>query len=145
MDAFNQGLMDIFTIWIYAKYGFKSKTRRNWMNQVGLILFFIGGVMESGHDYLLQQFKKPENKGKLYMEGFAKYMVYPNYSGFILWRIGQSLLGNNIFYSLAISTIWYSSFIFGSIPEKENYMKCKYGQQYEEYLATTTKLIPGVY
>ena len=115
------------------------------MNNIGLIFFFLGGIMESVHDYLLKQFKTPENKGKLYMEGFAKYIVYPNYSGFILWRIGQSLLGNNIFYSSTITVIWYLSFIFGSIPEKEYYMKSKYGQQYEQYLAKTNKLIPAIY
>eukprot|EP01084_Bolivina_argentea_P240187 403578_1 len=143
-----EGFTDIATIWAYAKYGDKKSTfnlSKKWMNIVGLLLFFFGGIMESGHDYLLTQFKTPTNKGKVYVDGFAKYITYPNYAGYILWRTGQALLSNNIIFSAGMSSFWFSFFAFLSIPDKEQYLITKYGAQYEQYIAKTSKLIPGVY
>eukprot|EP01083_Nonionella_stella_P087784 244347_1 len=139
-------LTDIGTISAYAKYKNNNIGSQKWMNSIRLVLFGVGTVMESGHDFLLAQFKASiSNKGKIFTQGFSQYIAYPNYSGYCLWRTGHALLSGNILYASMISGFFYSMFIFGSIPEKEEYLVTKYGTQYQTYIDNTDKLIPGLY
>ena len=116
------------------------------MTIVGLVLFGIGSILETGHDILLKRFKSnPSNKGKFYDQGFAKYIAYPNYAGYILFRSGQGMLSNNILYSSCWSLYQYYFFAGNSINSKEEYLLEKYGEQYKEYIAKTPRLIPGIY
>ena len=92
-----EGVYDIFSIWIYSRYGYKNGNIKKYMTIAGLVLFGIGSILETGHDILLKRFKSnPSNKGKFYDQGFAKYIAYPNYAGYILFRSGQGILSNNI-------------------------------------------------
>eukprot|EP01083_Nonionella_stella_P276431 939278_1 len=85
-------LADIGTMTVYAKYKNNNIGSQKWMNAIGLVLFAVGTVMESGHDFLLAQFKASiGNKGKIFTQGFAQYIAYPNYSGYSLWRTGHAL------------------------------------------------------
>eukprot|EP01083_Nonionella_stella_P151138 482557_1 len=137
---------DLLTIRMYAHSRTKSADTQKWMNRIGLLLFCVGSFMESGHDFMLARFKSlPSSKGKIFTEGFAKYIAYPNYSGYCVWRTGQALLSGNIIYSSIVSAVWYSSFIFSGIPEKEAYLLKKYGLQYQKYIKNRSKLIPGIY
>eukprot|EP01083_Nonionella_stella_P151137 482553_1 len=137
---------DICTIWAYGRYKTKNVASKQWMNMIGLLLFVFGCAMETGHDVLLSRFKSSvSNKGKIFTDGFAKYVAYPNYSGYCVWRTGQALLSGNIIYSSIVSAVWYSSFIFSGIPEKEAYLLKKYGLQYQKYIKNRSKLIPGIY
>eukprot|EP01084_Bolivina_argentea_P271176 461309_1 len=113
---------------------------------VGILLYFIGCIMETGHDWFKYNFKQnAKNNGKLYNEKFATYLIYPNYCGFWLWHTGKSMLTNHWYFILIISVMQFMQFVKGAIPKARQYCLKKYGKKYEIYSQNTYKMIPFVY
>ena len=84
-------------------------------------------------------------KGKLYTKGLFKYAININYFGFLLRYFGMALITGTVYAVIYILIIFVPLFIFSEIPSKANYMKHKYGEQWETYEKNTKKLIPGVW
>ena len=60
-------------------------------------IFILGCILNSGGEILRNNWKKkPENKGKIYTQGFFKYSRHINYFGDILWVIAYALITKNV-------------------------------------------------
>ena len=136
-------VIDALSIYFTAKNTTKMETN---LDYIAMIIFALGCVLETGHDFLKLQFKNnPDNNGKLYTSGFAKYMIFPNYCGFWLWHTGRALLSHNMYFTTIISAMQFWQFQIIGIPKATEYATKKYGQQYIDYRANTYKMIPFIY
>lgn len=111
----------------------------------GIILFVVGSVMNTGGEILRNQWKKnPDNKGKIYTEGFFKYSRHINYFGDMLWVIAYAIITRNWF-AVSIPIFLVCLFAFYNAPKLDKYLKEKYGKGYEDYANRTKMLIPFIY
>lgn len=77
------------------------------IDYLGILIFIIGFVFETGGDYQLATFKKnPNNKGKVLSTGFWKYTRHPNYFG------DSAVWWSFAFFSISAGSYWT---IIGSI------------------------------
>jgi steroid 5-alpha reductase family enzyme len=52
------------------------------LDAIGFFVWLVGFIFEAGGDYQLARFKaNPQNKGKVFDQGFWKYTRHPNYFG----------------------------------------------------------------
>lgn len=110
-----------------------------------IALFIIGCVLNSGGELLRNQWKKnPANNGKIYTKGFFKYARHINYFGDLLWVIAYALITKNI-WSVTIPIFLFCFFAFYNAPKLDDYLKEKYGADYDAYAQRTKMLIPFIY
>lgn len=110
-----------------------------------IALFIVGCVLNSGGEILRDQWKmNPENKGKIYTGGFFKYSRHINYFGDLLWVTAYAIVTKN-WYAAAIPIFLFCFFAFYNAPKLDEYLKEKYGEDYDEYARKTKMLIPLVY
>jgi len=115
----------------------------NLTDTIATSLYAIGSIFETGHDYLRTVWKQdPANAGKPYMEGFAKFVVHPNYFGYLLVRSGICLISGNPYITAIFPSLMAADLIISAIPGLQQHNKKKYGKPYEDYLAKTWNLIP---
>lgn len=108
-------------------------------------LFLIGCIINSGSEILRNNWKKQaENNGKIYTQGLFKYARHINYFGDILWVIAYALMTRNWF-SITIPIFLFCFFAFYNSPKLDNYLKNKYGNEYDEYAKRTKMLIPYIF
>lgn len=112
---------------------------------LAIALFIGGSVLNSGGEILRDQWKQhPDNKGKIYTEGFFKYSRHINYFGDLLWVIAYAMMTRN-WYSISIPIFLFCFFAFFNAPKLDQYLKKKYGKDYDEYAKKTKMFIPFVY
>lgn len=112
---------------------------------LGIILFVVGSVLNTGGEILRNQWKKdPNNKGKIYTEGFFKYSRHINYFGDVLWVTAYAMITRN-WYAVSIPVFLFCSFAFYNAPKLDKYLKEKYGEGYDNYASKTKMLIPFIY
>ncbi len=88
--------------------------------------------------------RRPENTGRLYTGGLFSWSMHVNYFGDILWCVGMALIaGRGI--ALIIPALMTAMFVWIHIPRLDAHLAGKYGEQFDRYRRTTSKLIPGVY
>ena len=110
-----------------------------------ILLFAAGCILNSGGEILRHRWKmKPENEGKIYTGGFFKYSRHINYFGDMLWVTGYALITKNWF-AISIPIFLFCFFAFYNAPKLDNYLKNKYGKDYEEYARKTKMFIPFLY
>jgi protein-S-isoprenylcysteine O-methyltransferase Ste14 len=112
---------------------------------IGATLFIMGTLVEIISNVQLQRFNSDAtNQGKLYRGGMFSVVIHPNYLGYILWRSSLPLMTG--FPVLAgISILLHSAqFYFHAHPPFHRYMSAKYGQAWEDYIATRKKIFPVV-
>jgi len=115
------------------------------LDHFAIALFVLGCVLNSGSEILRDIWKqKPENKGKIYTQGFFKYSRHINYLGDILWVIAYALISKNRF-AIIIPVVVFGFFAFFNAPKLDKYLKAKYGKGYDEYAKKTKMLIPFIY
>lgn len=111
----------------------------------GIILFVVGSVLNTGGEILRNKWKKnPDNKGKIYTEGFFKYSRHINYFGDMLWVTAYAILTRN-WYAVSIPIFLFCLFAFYNAPKLDKYLKEKYGKGYDDYAKKTKMLIPFIY
>ncbi len=121
---------------------------------IGSAIFLFGLLVETIAD--AQKFKfrtTPGNNGKFMAEGLYSIVRFPNYAGEILVWLGvfisciPVLIGWE--WATIISPIWITSLLLGlsGIPMLEKSNEKKYGHlpSFQQYRASTSKLIPGIY
>ena len=110
-----------------------------------VLLFVAGCVLNSVGEILRDRWKrKPENKGKIYTRGFFKYSRHINYFGDLLWVTAYALIAKNLFAGI-IPLLLFFFFAFYNAPKLDDYLKSKYGKDYDDYAARTKMLIPFIY
>lgn len=111
----------------------------------GIALFVVGSVLNTGGEILRNQWKKnPDNKGKIYTEGFFKYSRHINYFGDMLWVTAYAIITRNWF-AVSIPIFLFCLFAFYNAPKLDKYLKDKYGKSYDDYANKTKMLIPFIY
>ena len=117
----------------------------DYVDILGVIIFIIGSVLNSGGEILRNQWKKnPQNKGRIYTGGFFRYSRHINYFGDLLWVIGYAMLTRN-WYAAFIPALLFIFFAFFNAPKLDEYLKEKYGKDYDKYAQKTKMLIPFLY
>lgn len=115
------------------------------LDYLAIILFIVGSVLNSGGEILRNKWKKdPENKGKIYTGGFFKYSRHINYFGDILWVTAYAIITRN-WYAAIIPIFLFCFFAFYNAPKLDDYLKSKYGKDYDDYASKTKMLIPFIY
>ncbi len=115
------------------------------LDYFGIVIFVLGCILNSGGEILRNNWKRnPENRGKIYTQGFFKYSRHINYFGDLLWVIGYSIITKNL-WSVTIPIFLFSFFAFYNAPKLDKYLKEKYGNDYEQYAKKTKMLIPFIY
>lgn len=117
----------------------------------GGAIWLVGFVLEIVADAQKFRFKKdPANKGDFMRSGVWKYVRHPNYLGEILLWIGifiavVPLLDGSEWIAI-LSPVWIFVLLryISGIPLLEEKAEKKYGDmpEYQEYLASTNRLIP---
>jgi steroid 5-alpha reductase family enzyme len=116
-----------------------------WAQALGIALWAVGFCWEAVADWQLLRFKsKPENRGKLMMQGLWRYSRHPNYFGEIVlwWGLWLSLLPHTYFWlSLASPLVvaWLLARVSG-VPLLEE--KYRGNPEYEAYQRDTPALFP---
>ena len=144
-----EGLSVLFAFAIYyigfSLFSISITKPIGWLEYFAIVLFIVGCVLNSGGEILRNNWKtKPENKGKLYTGGFFKYSSHINYFGDILWVTAYAIITGNI-WALSIPLMLFCFFAFYNAPMLDNYLKEKYGKEFENYEAKTKMLIPFIY
>ena len=108
-------------------------------------LFVVGSALNTGGEIRRNKWKNnPENKGKLYTGGLFSYSRHINYFGDLLWVIAYAMMTRNG-YAAIIPVFLFCFFAFYNAPKLDNYLKAKYGTDYDRYASRTKMLIPFVY
>ena len=111
----------------------------------GVGLFLIGSYLNTGSELMRAQWKKdPKNKGRIYDQGLFKYSMHINYFGDTVWSTGMALISGSIWMFL-VPIYMSCGFIFLHIPRLDEYLKERYGRQYDSYQEKTKRFIPFVY
>lgn len=117
----------------------------DFFDYTAVALFILGSVCNSGGEILRAKWKKhPENKGKIYTQGFFKYSRHINYFGDILWVTAFAMITRN-WYAAIIPLFLFCFFAFYNAPKLDKYLKEKYGAEYDEYARKTKMLIPFLF
>jgi len=123
----------------------QTSAELTWMQFVAIPLCIAGSIIETLADLQRKWWKdNQKNDGKLLTSGLYTLCQNPNYFGYLLWRIAFGLAtGSYIAALLSLHNI--PDFLTVSIPQKEKYMKEKYGGQYESTgFNKRAKLIPFI-
>ena len=115
------------------------------LDYFAVALFIFGCILNSAGEILRARWKKdPHNKGRLYTGGLFKYARHINYFGDILWVSAFALLTRN-WYSVTIPVFLFCFFAFYNAPKLDEYLKTKYGSDYDSYAGKTKMLIPFIF
>lgn len=129
----------------FSLFVLPTSTPVDGLDYFAIALFIIGCVLNSGGEILRNKWKKnPENKGKIYTEGFFKYSRHINYFGDILWVVAYALITKNV-WAVTIPIFLFCFFAFYNAPKLDKYLEGKYGRDYDEYAKNTKMLIPFIY
>jgi protein-S-isoprenylcysteine O-methyltransferase Ste14 len=138
------GTAVIFTVWnnlnnaiatgLFSSYPPSDGPTTTLRLGIGVIFFIVGLGTELISEIQRKRFKDaPENRGKLYMRGLWSWSRHANYSGYIFWRAGIALVGGGWVYSGVSVAFYVWNFLYLRIPELEDYMSCRYGEQWTKY------------
>ncbi len=129
----------------FALFALPTSKPIDFIDIFGVLLFVFGSVLNTGGEILRNKWKKnPENKGKIYTEGFFKYSRHINYFGDMLWVIAYAIITRN-WYAASIPVFLFCFFAFYNAPILDKYLKNKYGKEYDDYARKTKMLIPFIY
>ncbi|KAK6338171.1 hypothetical protein TWF730_002246 [Orbilia blumenaviensis] len=88
----------------------------------------------------------PKNQGKIYTGGLWGVVRNVNYACNIAFAFGYASAAGGVLYGMAYSGIYVMNFVFNAIPGIEQYMKGKYGGQWEAVENKVKwRLFPGIY
>ncbi len=144
---------EVFTIapWMLGIYlllgvaGGTNPTPLAMTGALGAVLFVAGSLINSWAEYRRHVWKRrPENRGRLYTQGFFKYSRHPNYFGDLVLFTGLCLL-SGAWVTAVIPLLMLAGFVFVNIPMLDSHLHEKYGAAFDEYASRTRKLIPFVY
>ena len=110
-----------------------------------IVLFLMGSYFNTGSEWQRKRFKdKPENQGMLYTRGLFRYARHINYLGDTLWVTAWALLTRNI-WSVIIPILLTAAFVFAFIPSLTNYLRTRYGEQFDTWSKKTKAFVPFLY
>lgn len=133
-------MVAMFSIW-----GTQKSFKNEFIEIAGILLFVIGSTVNSLSDFQRYKWKKhPMNQGKIYTKGLFRYAMHINFFGDSLMFVGFATVTQNAMSFIPVLFI-ILNFIMVQIPQLDNYLKNKYGRDFEEYAEKTKKFIPFIY
>lgn len=81
---------------------------------------------------------------RLITDGPYKYVRHPMYTQIWIWVICQWLILSNWIVGIVGVLTWTTLYVI-RIAEEEKMMVEEFGQQYEDYMKRTRRIIPGIY
>ena len=116
-----------------------------WADWLGIALFVLGSVLNSGGEWQRYRFKQdPANIGKLYTGGFFALSMHINFFGDILWVAGYALVTQN-WWSVLIVIFITLFFALYNVPLLDRHLSEHYGDQFEACRQKTKRLVPFVW
>ncbi len=112
---------------------------------IGAVFFLAGSWMNTWSEFGRHVWKQqPENKGKLYTEGFFRISRHPNYLGDLISFSGLCIFAGRWFVWI-VPVLMLALFTLVNIPVLDAHLQDHYGAQFDTYAKKTRKLIPFVY
>lgn len=81
---------------------------------------------------------------KLITDGIYRKVRHPMYSAFWLWAVAQALLLPNWVAGFS-GVVGFGILFFGRMAREEKLMLDTFGDSYREYVARTSRVIPGIF
>lgn len=129
----------------FALFGAGATAHLGLFDGVGVVLFALGSVLNTGSELQRRAFKaKPEHQGQLFTGGFFSLCRHPNYFGDFVWGVGWAMLTRNPWSAILVA-IEVSGFVFSQIPLLDKYLDGHYGDAYRAWARRTKRFIPFVY
>ncbi|CAB9521335.1 Ergosterol biosynthesis ERG4/ERG24 family [Seminavis robusta] len=136
-------------------YGVGSMLVNSWGTRTGPLttrdytcafLMIVAGILQHGSEIQRWLFKRnPSNKGKIHTGGLFYYARGINHTGHILRDMAHVLMVPNLFFVLFYPVPDYD-LACQIVPETQNHMKQKYGEQWEKYEKQTPYVfLPGLF
>lgn len=111
----------------------------------GLFLYVLGSFLNTYAEHSRHIWKKkPENRGQLYTQGLFKYAMHINYLGDSLLFTGFAVIAHNLT-TFLIPFFMTLNFVVILIPSLDRHLARKYGKEFDDYAASTKKLVPKLY
>ena len=134
----------VFTPWLNSL----NMGLPDWARWVGIIGFGFGLILFWWVHKTLGKNWSPileiRKNHKLITNGPYKYIRHPMYTQIWIWVICQWLILSNWVVGLVGILTWTILYVI-RIPEEEKMMVEEFGQEYEDYMRKTQKIIPWVY
>ncbi|KAK5737703.1 hypothetical protein LTR17_006566 [Elasticomyces elasticus] len=114
---------------------------------VGSAMYTTGLFIEWYSEVQRHRFKKdPANKGKVFTGGLFGLSRHVNYFGYTMWRAGYALAAGGWVWGSVVGAFFAYDFVDRSIPLLQQYLREKYGEQYQAYeQAVPYKLVPFIW
>src|SRR5579883_393207 len=136
-------LVGIFTPW----FEFASYDLPDWTGWVGTVVFMVAiWLFWRSHIDLGLNWSASldiRENHTLVESGVYKYIRHPMYAAFWLWGIAQALVVHNWIYGLSYIVSFLPMYLM-RIPQEEQMMLDTFGEQYQEYIARTGRVIPMI-
>ena len=134
----------VFTPWVNSF----NMNLPHWARWIGVIGFGFGLILFWWVHKTLGKNWSPileiRKDHKLITKGPYKYIRHPMYTQIWIWVICQWLILSNWAVGIVGVLTWAILYIV-RIPDEEKMMIEEFGQEYEEYMKKTGRIIPGVY
>ncbi len=115
---------------------------------IGIILYLFGGGITLTSRRNLGRYgdgtTELKREHQLITDGFYKYSRHPLYSGALLGRIGIGLVFRS-FMGMTLLVVIYLGIFLKRMDIEEESLKGEFGDEYEEYMKRTKRLIPHLY
>jgi protein-S-isoprenylcysteine O-methyltransferase Ste14 len=121
--------------------------RLSLVNVAGLGLFLIGVyirvvAMRALGKYFLTDLRTLQNH-RLVKQGIYKHIRHPAYLGTVLFSIGIPLIFSSL-YGFLLMLVLFPSYLY-RIRIEESVLLEEFGEEYQEYMKKTKKIIPFIY
>ena len=134
-------LVYVFTPWLdFAAYDLPD-----WTGWLGTSVFGLAiALFWRSHTDLGQNWSaslEVREDHALVEKGIYRYIRHPMYAAFWLWGIAQALLLHNWICGLSYLVSFLPMYLF-RVPQEEQMMMDTFGEQYQEYIAHTGRVLP---
>lgn len=139
------GLWVGFIHFTFALGGGTNPSPMGSVSLAGLVLYIFGSFLNTASEWQRQDFKnRTENQGRLYVHGFYRWCMHPNYLGDVILFTGFALVTGRA-WALWVPAAMTLSFVFVHIPMLDQYLADRYGEDFRHYAGRTGRLFPGIW
>jgi protein-S-isoprenylcysteine O-methyltransferase Ste14 len=138
------GAVELLAFADYAHWHLVPALRTPFLQIPGLLIMFAGLVWMFYVDrYMSAHFLDAWTTHKLMTGGPYRYMRHPRYLALLLSRLGFALAISSII-ALAIFPCWFAS-VWLRMKREERYLLGEFKGEYEQFMQTHARLLPGLY
>lgn len=138
------GTIELLAFADYAHWHLVPALRTPLLQIPGLLIMFAGLIWMFYVDrYMSAHFLEAWTTHKLMTGGPYRYMRHPRYLALLLSRLGFALAISSII-ALAIFPCWFAA-VWLRMKREERYLVAEFNGEYEHFMRTHARLLPGVY